>query len=244
MAFSGRPRGPARIRVAPQAHGAAAGGRAPGSRPAPLRSAPGPGPGPGRASTIGDSAGGRYGPGPSPLYEPAAGPSRARSALSRDPRLARRARGPRGARCDAASVRVVCDAADVWATIGCSGRGRCRTEAALRYGSRPIRAWSALSRDPRCAARARPPEGLAAPPAGGRGSACVSGEARGDATAFPPASSSLGPRSRGSRGGTCAPRRSRLPVCGAQHHWQCVIGPRPNRCRRLNPLDRVYRVTS
>jgi hypothetical protein len=38
----------ARIRVAPPAHGSAAGGRAPSSRPAPLRSAPGPGPGPGR----------------------------------------------------------------------------------------------------------------------------------------------------------------------------------------------------
>jgi hypothetical protein len=55
LAFSGRPRGPARIRVAPPAHGAAAGGRAPGPRPAPLRSAAGPGPG----STIGGSARGR-----------------------------------------------------------------------------------------------------------------------------------------------------------------------------------------
>jgi hypothetical protein len=39
LAFSGRPRGPARIRVAPPVNGAAAGGRAPGSR----LSAPGPG---------------------------------------------------------------------------------------------------------------------------------------------------------------------------------------------------------
>ncbi len=46
-------------------------------------------------------------PGPSPLYEPAAEPSRAWSALSRDPRFARRARGPRGARCDAAAGLVV-----------------------------------------------------------------------------------------------------------------------------------------
>jgi hypothetical protein len=43
MAFSGRPCRPARIRVAPPAHGAVAGGRAPGSRPAPVHSAPGPG---------------------------------------------------------------------------------------------------------------------------------------------------------------------------------------------------------
>jgi hypothetical protein len=63
---------------------------------------------------------GKEGPGQSPLYEPAAGPSRARSALSRDSRFARRARGPRGGRCDAAGVRVVCDAAGVRAHLAIS----------------------------------------------------------------------------------------------------------------------------
>ena len=202
MAFSGRPRGPARIRVALQAHGAAAGGRAPGSRPAPLRSAPGPGPGPGRASTIGDSDGGRYGPGPSPLYEPAAGPSRARSALSRDPRFARRARGPRGARCDAASVRVVCDAAGVWAAIRAPAR---RTEAALRYGSRPIRARL------RChvthaARRARGPRRGPLRRRRRTGVSVSAGEARGDAYCVPARVVPAGPSDREEAGGgTCAP---------------------------------------
>ena len=94
LAFSDRPRGPARIRVAPPAHGAAAGGRAPGSQPAPLRFAPGPGPGPGRALRSATRL--VAAPGPSPLYEPAAGPSRARTAPSRDPSFARRARPPGG----------------------------------------------------------------------------------------------------------------------------------------------------
>ncbi len=95
MAFLGPPAGPARIRVSPRAHGAAAGGRAPGSRPAPLRSAPpGPGPGSGRAPrTVSLSL---VAPGPRQLYEPAAGPSRARPALSRGLRFARRSRGPVG----------------------------------------------------------------------------------------------------------------------------------------------------
>ena len=148
MAFSGRPRGPARIRVAPPAHGAAAGGRAPGSRPAPLRFAPGPGPGPGRA--LRSAARPVAAPGPSPLYDSAAGPSRARSATSRDLRIARRSRGPRGVRCDAAGVRALRSPARP---------GRSWTVAALRAGSRAHRARTTLSRDPRFARRARAPGG-------------------------------------------------------------------------------------
>jgi hypothetical protein len=168
MAFSGRPRGPARIRVAPPVHGAAAGGRAPGSRPAPLLSAPGPG-----------------GPGPS-------------------------------------------------SSIGCSASGRCRTEAALRYGSRPIRAWSALSRDPRCAARARPPEGPL-PRRRRTGVSVSAGEARGDANCVPARVVLVGPSDRvGAWGGTCAPRRSCLPVRRAQHPLAMCIRPQ---AKQVSPIE-------
>jgi hypothetical protein len=129
----------------------------PGSRPAPLRSAPGPGPGPGWA--LRSAARPVAAPGPTPLYDPAAGPSRARSATSRDPRIARRARGPPGVRCDAAGV---------WA---------------LRSSARPVPSWTAAdlragSRAPAgpglrchvthaCAARAGPGGFAASPPADG-----------------------------------------------------------------------------
>jgi hypothetical protein len=147
-AFSDRPRGPARIRVAPPAHGAAAGGRAPGSRPAPLRSAPGPGPGPGWA--IRSAARPVAAPGPSPLYDPAAGPSRARSATSRDLRIARRSRGPRGVRCDAAGV---------WALRSAARPGRPRTVASLRAGSRAPPGPGLRCHVTTLARRARAPEG-------------------------------------------------------------------------------------
>ena len=101
MAFSGRPRGPTRIRVAPPALGAAAGSRAPGSRPAPLRAARARA-GPGPHSTIGSSAGPLSDRGRSTSRQP--GPGWARTALSRDSRL-RGARGPRRARCVAAGGR-------------------------------------------------------------------------------------------------------------------------------------------
>jgi hypothetical protein len=59
MAFSGRPRGPARIRVAPPAHGAAAGGRAPRLAACTSALRPRARAGPGLGSTIGGSARGR-----------------------------------------------------------------------------------------------------------------------------------------------------------------------------------------
>ena len=71
MAFSGRPRGPARIRVALPALGAAAGRRAPGSRPAPLRAARARA---GARAALYDRQLGRPALGPRPIYEPAAGP--------------------------------------------------------------------------------------------------------------------------------------------------------------------------
>jgi hypothetical protein len=164
MAFSGRPASASLYRrTAPR----------PGDMPrlaactAVLR--PGPGPGPGRA--LRSAARHVAAPGPSPLYEPAAGPSRARSAPSRDPRFARRARGPRGARFDAAGGRVICEAAGVRAL-----------RSAARTGPLPDRVRS-TSRQPgpsrpglRChvthaARRARGPRrGARCGAAGGRGS--------------------------------------------------------------------------
>jgi hypothetical protein len=94
---------------------------------------PGPGPGPGRALRSAARPGAA--PGPCPLYEPAAGPSRARSTLSRDPRFARRAHGPRGARCDAAGGRVVTVTA--WEARG--GRDLRAPPASTRLG--PAYAW-------------------------------------------------------------------------------------------------------
>ncbi len=109
----------------------------PGSRPAPLRSAPGAGPGPGRA--LRSAARPMAAPGPSLLYEPAAGPIRAWSALSRDPRFARRARGPRGARCDAAAGLVVTVTA--WEAQG--GRDLRSPPASTRFESRECSQWFA-----------------------------------------------------------------------------------------------------
>ena len=112
--------------------------------------------------------------------------------------------------------------------------GRARAELYVRR----------LSRDPRCAARARPPEGLAAPPPADGGQRVSAGEARGDASAFPPASSPLGPAFPREPGGTCAPAGLASRSAESNTHGQCVFGPRPNRCRRLNLPYRVYRVTS
>jgi hypothetical protein len=75
MAFSGRPCGPPRIRVAQRARGATAGGRAPSSRLAPALRHPGTGPGPGRAPRPASRP--LAAAGPDSLYAPAAGPSRA-----------------------------------------------------------------------------------------------------------------------------------------------------------------------
>jgi hypothetical protein len=231
-AFSGRPRGPARIRVAPPAHGAAAGGRAPGSRPAPLRSAPGPGPGPGWA--LRSAARPVAAPGPTPLYDPAAGPSRARSATSRDPRIARRARGPPGVRCDAAGV---------WA---------------LRSSARPVPSWTAAdlragSRAPAgpglrchvthaCAARAGPGGFAASPPADG-GHVTVGGLG-GTPPALPVRVAPVGPSVSVGVGADRCPTLGLSSPPGGPTPLAFILGPRPNRCRRMNLQCRVYRVTS
>ncbi len=125
MAFSCRPAGPARIRVAPPAHGAAAGGRAPGSRPAPLSAAPGPGRartvlydrqlGPGRSRIVSAlRTGSRAQPGPVFAVtwltlcgaRVAPGGARCVAAGGRGSRDSRRARGGRRSRSPPASLQL------------------------------------------------------------------------------------------------------------------------------------------
>jgi hypothetical protein len=129
-------------------------------------------------------------------------------------------------------------------TIGSSDRNAPGPCPLYEPAAGPIRARSALSRDPRCAARARPPGG----PLRRRrrtGIIVTARRRRGSRLAFPPASSPLGPAYAWKPGGDVRPSAG-LATQPAEPNtnWQCVIGPRPNRCRRMNLPYRVYRVTS
>jgi hypothetical protein len=71
----------------------------------------------------------------------------------------------------------------------------------------------------------------------------TAGEARGVATCVPARVVLVGPSYAWEPGGDVCPSAGHA-ACEPNTLWQCVIGPRPNRSRRMNPPYRVYRVTS